>query len=243
MIKPALFPIDPELLHSWEVTPAEARSIQERLREKVETKDRIEAPLRLVAGIDVGFEDNGRLTRAAIVVLDADSLEVREQVLVRRPTTFPYIPGLLSFRELPAVIEALGQLQERPSVLLCDGQGIAHPRRLGIAAHLGVLLDIPSIGVAKSRLIGRYDEPPNRRGAWTPLVDGEERIGAVLRSRVNVKPLFVSIGHRLSLETAVEIVMRMVTRYRLPETTRQADRLASAPAHSRRRTRKMKHSD
>lgn len=229
--------IESDLFHRWDVSPAEARAIQERLRARVETHDRL-ASVRLVAGVDVGFEAGGAVTRAAVAVLALPDLEVVEQVVARQPTHFPYVPGLLSFREIPAILEALAQLRVRPDVLLCDGQGIAHPRRFGIAAHLGVLLDMPSIGVAKSRLLGTHADVPNRRGAWVPLYDGDECIGAVLRTRVGVKPVFVSVGHRVSLPTAVELVMRTVTRYRLPETTRQADRLASAPARARQRARR-----
>lgn len=226
------------MFHSWDITPAEARAIQQRLRERVETRDRFERPLRTLAGVDVGFEQQGTITRAAVVVLDADGLQPLDRALALRPTSFPYVPGLLSFREIPAVLDAMEQLREMPDILLCDGQGIAHPRRFGIAAHLGVLLDLPSIGVAKSRLTGSHGEVPNRRGAWVPLRDGEECIGAVLRTRVDVKPVYVSVGHRVSLPTAVEVVMRAVTRYRLPETTRQADRFASAPAHARKAGRR-----
>ena len=137
------------------------------------------------------------------------------------------MPGLLSFRELPVVLEALEQLSTPPDLVLCDGQGIAHPRRFGIACHLGLLTDIPSIGVAKSRLCGTHEQPPNQRGAWTPLYLGEEVIGAVLRTRCGVKPLYISPGHRISLDTAIRMVMACCTRYRLPETTRYAHRLAS----------------
>lgn len=225
--------IKSELFHRWDVSPAEARAIQDGLRGNVDASDRFGA-IECIAGVDVGFEEDGAVTRAAVVLLSLPNLEVVERVLARRPTAFPYVPGLLSFREIPAILDALEQLHRRPDLLLCDGQGIAHPRRLGIAAHLGVLLDIPSIGVAKSRLIGTHAQVPNRRGAWVPLCDGEERIGAVLRTRVDVKPVYVSVGHRVSLPTAVKLVMSAVTRYRLPETTRQADRLASAPAHALR---------
>jgi len=137
------------------------------------------------------------------------------------------VPGLLSFREAPAILAALAEIERLPDVLLCDGQGLAHPRRFGIACHLGVLTDLPSIGVAKKRLVGTHDEPPDTRGAWVPLVHREETVGAVLRSRAGVKPIFVSCGHRVGLEAAVELVMACTTRYRLPETTRRADRLAS----------------
>jgi deoxyribonuclease V len=142
------------------------------------------------------------------------------------PTRFPYIPGLLSFRELPAVLKALEQLPRLPDLILCDGQGIAHPRRLGIASHLGVLLDHPTIGVGKTRLVGHHDPVPDQRGAWVPLVDRGEVVGAVLRTRQGAKPIYVSPGHRVGLTTAVGWVMACTTRFRLPETTRLADRLS-----------------
>ncbi|MBD3618627.1 MAG: deoxyribonuclease V [Chromatiales bacterium] len=212
--------------HPWSVTPAEARAIQARLRGYVVTEDRLD-PVRQVAGVDVGFEDGGRTTRAAVAVLTYPGLEPREERIARVPTTFPYVPGLLSFREIPAVLAALALLPALPDLILCDGQGIAHPRRLGIASHLGVLLDLPTIGVAKSRLLGTHAEVPLEKGGWVPLLDGGEAIGAVLRTRANVKPVYVSPGHRVSLPTAIDYVMGCLTRYRLPETTRRADRLAS----------------
>jgi deoxyribonuclease V len=212
--------------HSWALTPSEAIALQMELRQQVERGDRLPA-IRHVAGVDVGYEDHGRITRAAVAVLSFPQLTLVESALARRPTEFPYIPGLLSFRELPAVLDALDALKSPPDIILCDGQGIAHPRRFGIASHLGVLLDMPSIGVAKTRLIGAHAEPPDVKGAWTPLLDKEETIGAVLRTRVGVKPVYVSIGHRVSLETAVALTLACTTRYRLPETTRQAHRLAS----------------
>lgn len=212
--------------HDWCLTPAQARAIQWRLRAYVVSDDRL-GPVHHVAGVDVGFEDHGSVTRAAVVVLDLANLQPVACAIARRPTTFPYVPGLLSFRELPAVLEALEQLTVEPDLLLCDGQGIAHPRRLGIASHLGVLIDRPTIGVAKSRLCGHHGTVPESRGEWAPLIDGTETIGAVLRTRVGVKPLFVSLGHRISLTTAVHYVMACTPRYRLPETTRLADRLAS----------------
>jgi deoxyribonuclease V len=180
-----------------------------------------------VAGVDVGFERRGRVTRAAVAVLSFPELELREQRLIRRPTQFPYVPGLLSFREVPAILAALEALDQMPDLLLCDGQGLAHPRRFGLACHLGVLTGLPSIGVAKSRLIGEHAEPGLEKGCWAPLRDDGETIGAVLRSRRGVRPLYVSIGHRVSLETAIEYVLACTPRYRLPETTRLADRLAS----------------
>jgi len=212
--------------HAWDVTTSQALAIQQALRERVRTRGD-GAPVRRVAGVDVGFEDQGRITRAAAVVLEFPGLALLEQAIARRPATFPYVPGLLSFREAPAVLDALERLATPPDVLLCDGQGIAHPRRFGIACHLGVLTGLPSIGVAKSRLIGTHGPVPDRRGAWCPLCDNGEIVGAVLRTRAGVKPLYVSVGHRVSLDTAVALVLRCTTRYRLPETTRAAHALAS----------------
>ncbi len=212
--------------HPWQVTPAEARAIQETLRGRVETVDRLPS-IRHVAGVDVGFAPDGRTTRAAVVVLSYPALTPVDQAVARQPTAFPYVPGLLSFRELPAVLAAIEQLQILPDLYLCDGQGLAHPRRFGIACHLGVLLDAPAIGVAKTRLTGSHDEPPAEKGGWVPLLDGGEVIGAVVRTRSRVKPVYVSVGHRVSLETAVNFTLACTTHYRLPETTRQAHRLAS----------------
>lgn len=221
-------------LHRWDLAPREAIALQVRLRERVERADRL-GPVRRVAGVDVGFEDDGRVTRAAVAVLGYPGLALVERAIVRVPTRFPYVPGLLSFREVPAVLAAFEQLRTAPDLILYDGQGIAHPRRFGIASHVGLLLDCPSIGVAKSRLVGAHRMPADRRGAWAPLVDagetrGTETIGAVLRTRKGVKPLYVSIGHRVSLETAVRWTLACCTKYRLPETTRWAHRLASGPA-------------
>lgn len=196
------------------------------MREQVVARDAL-GTVRRVAGIDVGFEDDGAIARAAVVVLDFPSLAPREQAVARRKTRFPYVPGYLSFRETPVVLAALDRLRRRPDLLLCDAQGYAHPRRFGLACHLGVLVDIPSIGVAKSRLIGEHGRLASRRGAWAALMDEEELIGAVLRTRAGVRPLYVSIGHRISLPTAIDYVLRCTPRYRLPETTRQAHRLAS----------------
>lgn len=215
--------------HPWDISPTEAIAIQQQLRGEVVREDRL-GPVRHVAGVDVGFEEGGGITRAAVAVLGFPSLELVDRAIFRSPTRFPYVPGLLSFREVPAVIGALEKLTVIPDLLLCDGQGIAHPRRFGIASHLGLLCGIPSIGVAKTRLIGEPAEPPDQRGASVPLLDHGETIGAILRSRHGVKPLYISIGHRISLATALDYVMACVTRYRLPETTRWAHRLASGPA-------------
>lgn len=212
--------------HPWDVSPREAITIQEQLRRYIIQEDRF-AKIRTVAGVDVGFEEAGKITRAAIAVLDFPGLELKTTGIARLPTCFPYVPGLLSFRELPAILLALGQLQKTPDIFLVDGQGYAHPRRLGIATHLGIITGIPSIGVGKSRLVGSHAAVADRRGAWQPLRDKDEVIGAVLRTRQGVKPIYVSIGHRISLASAVRLVMSCTTRYKLPETTRQAHRYAS----------------
>lgn len=211
--------------HAWDVDVAEAWRIQEQLRQQVITTDDF-GTLATVAGLDAAFRDDGATTRAAAVVLAYPTLAVVAEATAHVPTTFPYIPGLLSFREIPALLAVLDALPAKPDMLLCDGQGIMHPRRLGIAAHLGVLTGLPAIGVAKSRLIGTHAPVPDERGAWVPVFDKGETIGAALRSRPGTKPLYISPGHRVSLATAIEIVMACTTRYRLPETTRRADALS-----------------
>ena len=212
--------------HPWNLAPSEAIALQQELRKHIITQDHF-TNIQRVAGVDVGFEDQGRITRAAVAVLRYPELELLETAIAYRLTRFPYVPGLLSFREIPTVLDALEKLVDPPDLLLCDGQGIAHPRRLGIASHLGLLVDIPSIGVGKTRLCGRHDEVPEEKGGWTPLRDKDDIIGAVLRTRARVKPLYISPGHRIGLESAVTYVMGCITKYRLPETTRHADRLAS----------------
>jgi deoxyribonuclease V len=213
-------------MHPWDVSPKEAIAIQESLMDRLILRDDF-GEIKTVAGVDVGFESDNTITRAAIAVLDFQTLELVESSIAKRPTSFPYVPGLLSFREIPAVLEAMLELNAVPDLLLCDGQGIAHPRRFGIAAHLGLLTDIPAIGVAKSRLIGTHPEVPSKKGSVVPLMDKNEQIGVVLRTRGNVKPLYISPGHRVSITTAHRLVMECVTRYRLPETTRRAHKLAS----------------
>jgi deoxyribonuclease V len=212
--------------HPWDVTAAEAIALQQRLRNEVIADDRF-SRIDTVAGVDVGFEKRGAVTRAAVAVLNLPGLELQEYAVAHRPTEFPYIPGLLSFREVPAVLDALQRLPRLPDLLLCDGQGLAHPRRFGIACHLGVLTDLPAIGVAKSRLIGTHAPLAESKGSRQPLYDKGEVIGTVLRTRHGVRPLFISVGHRIALDTAVDYVLRCTTRYRLPETTRAAHKLAS----------------
>jgi len=214
-------------LHPWDVTPEEAIAIQQRLHSQVIREDRLDPP-RTVAGVDVGFEQDGAITRAAVAVLRYPALELVETALARQPTRFPYVPGLLSFRETPAVLAALERLSQLPDLLLCDGQGLAHPRRFGIACHLGLLTGLPAIGVGKSRLVGSHAPVGQARGDWQPLRHGDELVGAALRTRPQTNPLFISIGHRVSLETAIRLVLDCTPKYRLPETTRQAHRLASS---------------
>ena len=214
-------------VHSWPSDVESARAVQESLRGQVIREDAL-GIVHYVAGVDVGFEEDGRTTRAAVALLEYPALTLRDQAISRSPTRFPYIPGYLSFRELPAVLQALEQLKVTPDLLLCDGQGLAHPRRFGLACHLGVLTDLPSIGVAKSRLTGVHDDPPREKGQWVPLTDKGEIIGAVVCTRNNVSPVYVSQGHRISLPTAIDYVLGCTTRFRLPETTRWAHRLASS---------------
>ncbi|MBZ5487371.1 deoxyribonuclease V [Halomonas aquamarina] len=225
-------------LHEWNLAPQEAIALQKELAQRLELTDRID-PVTHIAGMDIGFEDDGDTTRAAVVLLKWDpatapDLAVVEQIVHREPTRMPYIPGLLSFREIPAALGAFKKLSTRPELVMVDGQGIAHPRRLGIAAHLGLWLDLPTIGVAKSRLYGKHEEVGERRGDWTALTARGETIGAVLRSREKVKPIFVSPGHRMSLETSLSWVMQCLGRTKLPEPTRLADRLASRRVEKRR---------
>lgn len=220
-----------ETLHDWNLEPTEAIALQKRLATRIEREDRL-AAVRYIAGVDIGFEQGGEVTRAAVVVLawpgdPLVGLQIVEQVVHREPTRMAYIPGLLSFREIPAALAAFDKLTVCPELVMVDGQGIAHPRRLGVASHLGLWLDLPTIGVAKSRLCGVHDDAPEKRGEWTPLIHRGETIGAVLRTRVGVKPVFVSLGHRMSLATSLDWVVKCLGRTKLPEPTRLADRLAS----------------
>jgi deoxyribonuclease V len=217
--------MQPAISHPWDLSVAEAKELQGQLAEKVIPETTFDPDdVQTVAGVDVGFE--GDMARAAVVVLALPSLRPVDYAVGQVPVTFPYVPGLLTFREGPSVIEALQELDTWPDLLIFDGQGLAHPRRIGLASHMGVILDQPSIGCAKSRLVGEHDEPGNEVGDWTPLRDGEEVIGAVVRTRAGVKPVFVSIGHRIDLDTAIDFVLRCTRGYRLPESTRYAHRVA-----------------
>ena len=212
----------------WTGDVAALRAIQEQLAARVRLKDEFPKSLRTIGGFDVGFEDDGATTRAAAVLLDADTLQPLETHVVRLPTRMPYIPGLLSFRELPALLEVLALLSTKPDLCLVDGHGVAHPRRFGIACHFGVATSLPTIGVAEKVLIGTSPTALHEmRGAFTTLRDsGGTQIGWMLRSKPGCLPLIVSPGHRVAMATAPEMVMRFITSYRLPEPTRLADRLA-----------------
>lgn len=214
--------------HPWDISPREAVAIQHELRQwvvatnaspELDTLD-----IASVAGVDVSAR--GGMSCAAIAELSFPTLTFRGSSTAVAPLRFPYVPGLLSFREAPAILAALKKMDHLPDVLIFDGQGMAHPRRLGIATHIGVLLDHPTIGCAKSRLVGCYAEPEREVGSWRYLYDGEEIIGAVVRTRTGVKPVFVSVGHKVDLITAIKLVLRCCRRYRLPETTRWAHRVA-----------------
>jgi deoxyribonuclease V len=207
--------------HKWDLDVAGARALQDELAERVIT-DRPLEPYETIGGADVSFNKLSPTLYAAVVVLRADTLELIDKTGVVAEATFPYVPGFLSFREAPPVIEAFEKLSVRPDVLICDGQGIAHPRRLGLASHVGLWLEIPTIGCAKSHLFGQYDEPGPTRGQWTPMTDGDETIGAVLRTRDRVKPLYVSPGHLCNLDGAIAAVLSSTRGYRLPVTTRLA---------------------
>lgn len=213
--------IFPEL-HPWNLTPKAAVALQQELAGQVSLQDRVVAEPRLVAGVDVSSSRFSPHVHAAIVLYDPQDSRVVEIVSAQAADAFPYVPGLLSFRELPVVLEAFRRLQQVPDVVLVDGQGIAHPRRLGIASHLGLWLRVPTIGCAKSRLCGEHELPGEQRGAWTRLSDGQEEIGRVLRTRNKVRPLYTSPGHLVTFERAVEVVLNCGRGYRLPEPTRLA---------------------
>lgn len=216
---------------------------QQRASEVILEDDCIDEQVRFIAGADVGFEQQGEVTRAAIAILRYPSLELVEYQIARVETSLPYIPGLLSFREYPALLAAWAQLQQRPDLVFVDGQGIAHPRRLGVASHFGLLVDVPTIGVAKSRLCGHFQPLENNNGAAQslavqPLIDGDEQLGWVWRSKARCNPLFISPGHRVSVASALTWVQRCMAGYRLPEPTRWADAIASNRPQFQRWVRK-----
>ncbi|MGD8910906.1 MAG: deoxyribonuclease V [Chromatiales bacterium] len=212
----------PKFNHPWSLTEPEAILLQRELATKVIKADQLNE-VHLVAGVDAAYEKNGDKLVTAVVILDANTLDVIETVTAEDRAQFPYIPGLFSFRELPPLIKAFAKLKHSPDLIVCDGQGYAHPRRFGLACHLGVIFDMPTIGCGKTRLLGEHKEPDTERGAVAPLYDNSEVIGNVLRTQSGVNPIYVSIGHRISLATACNWILKLSPKYRLPESTRQAD--------------------
>jgi len=216
-----------EQLHEWSLTPREAVELQKRLRERVRVAP-LKKKIETVAGADISFNKFDPVVYAAVVVLRLPSLEVVEEAGVVSETKFPYVPGLLSFRETPSVLEAWAKLKTEPDAVMFDGQGLAHPRRVGIASHVGLIIDRPTLGCAKSVLVGKYEEPAPERGAWTPLVDKGETVGAALRTKTRVQPIYVSPGHLIDTDGAVELTLRCDGGYRQPEPTRRAHLLVNA---------------
>jgi deoxyribonuclease V len=213
-------------LHDWNLTPKEAVALQKELRDRVlATEPR--TPIRTVAGADISFNRFSSTIYAAIVVLDVATLEVVEQRGVVTETRFPYVPGLLSFRESPALLEVWDALESTPDAVMIDGHGYAHPRRFGVACHFGLLVERPTVGAAKSVLVGHYDEPALEKGAWTPMLDRGEVIAAAVRTKDRVKPIFVSVGHLIDLDSAIALVLRCGKGYRQPEPTRRAHLLVN----------------
>jgi deoxyribonuclease V len=209
------------LRHSWKVSPREAIRIQEKLRKRLRLKAP-KTPFKTVAGADVSYSLTDEKLFAAFLIFSYPDLTLLETAAARGRSSFPYIPGLLSFREAPILLKAFSKLERHPDVILIDGQGIAHPRSMGIATHLGLLLDLPSIGCAKSRLYGREAEPGPERGSFVPLLEEEQTLGMIVRTRTGVKPVYVSPGHRMDTEGSVKMVLSLCRGYRIPEPLRQA---------------------
>jgi len=216
-----------EQLHDWEMTPREAVELQKSLRERVRLQP-LTKKIRTIAGADISFNKFEATVYAGIVVLKLPTLEVVEEVGVVSETKFPYVPGLLSFRESPSVLEAWAKLKTEPDAVMFDGQGIAHPRRVGIASHVGLLINRPTLGCAKSVLVGKYEEPEKERGSWTELIDKGEIVGAAVRTKTNVQPIYVSPGHLIDLEGAINLTLQSDGGYRQPEPTRRAHLLVNA---------------
>jgi deoxyribonuclease V len=210
-----------QALHSWDLTPTEAVALQRQLASRVDTRLPL-ARCELIAGADVSYNRFSNIIYAGVVVLRMDDLTVVEKRGVVCEVTFPYIPGLLSFRETPVLLKAFAQIESAPDAVILDGHGYSHPRRFGFGCHLGLWLNLPSVGCAKSRLIGTHKEPRRKVGSVTPLQDGAEIIGQVVRTKTGVKPVFVSVGYKIDLRSAVELVLATCRGYRLPEPTRQA---------------------
>jgi len=222
----------PPAPHRWRLTPRQAIAAQRRLASLVSAVPPARPPQR-IAGLDAAFSRDGRDCIAGVILWDMETGSLVEKHVACRPLAFPYVPGLLSFREAPALLAALRKLRQAPDALMCDGQGIAHPRRFGIASHMGILTGLPSIGCAKSRLIGEHENPPAPRGNCAPLRHDGAIVGAVLRTQNGVRPVYVSIGHRMDLETAIATVLKCAPRYRIPEPTRLADLLVASEKRQR----------
>jgi deoxyribonuclease V len=216
-----------EQLHDWTMTPREAVELQKTLRERVRLQP-LKKQIKTIAGADISFNKFSTVLYAGIVVMRLPSLEVVEEVGVVSETRFPYVPGLLSFRESPSVLEAWAKLKTEPDAVMFDGQGIAHPRRVGIASHVGLIINRPTLGCAKSVLVGKYEEPEVERGNWTELIDKGEVVGAALRTKTKVQPIFVSPGHLIDLEGAIRLTLLCDGGYRQPEPTRRAHHLVNA---------------
>ena len=212
-------------IHPWNLTPKEAVQLQKELKEQIRTDLPFKRP-HLVAGVDVAYLPREQQSIASVVVLSYDGLEMLESTVAKSDTPFPYVPGLLSFREIPVILKAIEKLSSLPDLIYVDGHGQAHPRRFGIASHLGLWLKHPTIGIGKSRLCGEFREPGQRRGSSTNLTHQGEMIGQVLRTRKGVKPIFVSVGYGLPLKECVRWTLEVTPRFRLPEPIRQADALA-----------------
>lgn len=214
-------------LHEWNLDPRQAVELQKQMAHEVIKEDCFAAPFKTVAGIDLGYDAANDLCRAVVVVLTFPALDLVESAEAFLPIQFPYVPGLLSFRETPAAIKALEKLTVTPDVILCDGQGLAHPRKFGIACHIGLITQVPTLGVGKSVLVGKFENLGETRGSVAPMIYKNETIGAALRTKDKVQPVYVSVGHKISLDTATALVLQCAPKYRLPETTRLADKMAS----------------
>lgn len=219
--------ISPVLSHPWNLSEREAEDLQRALAEKVTLIDTLTNEIHHVAGVDVAYDKHKDRLIAVVAVISAETLDIEDMSVVEDEEQFPYIPGLFSFREIPPVVKAMAGLTVKPDLLVCDGHGLAHPRRFGVACHLGVLFDIPAIGCGKTRLTGTFDPVGENRGDYSNLIDQGEVIGCALRTQDTIKPVYVSVGHRISLETARKWILRLAPTYRLPETTRQADHEAN----------------
>src|SRR5436309_186549 len=219
---------DTPALHEWNLQPEAAIALQRKLAAKIIRTDQLKGEVKLVAGVDMALNEEKNMAHAAVVLLSYPQMEVLERHVYEEPVRMPYIPGLLSFREVPCILGAFARLRQQPELVMVDGQGIAHPRYLGIASHLGLWLDLPTIGCAKSILRGHYDEKAlsEEAGSWVPLMFKNERVGAAVRTRSHVKPMIISLGHRISLESSIHYVLACSKGYRLPEPTRQADKLS-----------------